>query len=311
MPYIALAKTVLIDEAHRFKHVDWVVPTLAHMGKRVYVSFNSGNTALIPWPGAGELLAHADHVEIRRGTCLKRGCRRNAPFTAPIPTDQRRGASGLMVGPMCRGCLNRLRLSAITGQPTRPPTRDTLVGQAEGRVESLARPTRPTGPTPHDPKVPRNDDSPRGTIVVTPSPDRSIVVDRATLLPGPEMYQELMAGISEMGSLTLPSFREASRLVTMAREGEDPQIPQGQDQRGRPPTQSYLVHRGEPSTPTTLDDRLPSLPEPSVKGLVRLGPPPPLPRRAWEALSAIGKGERIGRRWGGYRPSIPCGSLTS
>ena len=85
MPYVALTRMVLIDEAHHFKNMEWVVPTLTHMGKRVYVSFNSGTAALTPWPGAGELLAHGDRVEIRRGTCLSKGCRRNAPFTAPIP----------------------------------------------------------------------------------------------------------------------------------------------------------------------------------------------------------------------------------
>ena len=114
MPYVVLTKTIMINEAHRFKNVDWVVPTLAHMEKQVYVSFNSGNTALIPWPGAWELLAHADRVKIR-GTCLSKGCRCNAPFTAPIPTDQRGNTGGLAAGPMCRVCLNRLQLSAITG----------------------------------------------------------------------------------------------------------------------------------------------------------------------------------------------------
>ena len=281
MPYVALAKTILIDEAHRFKNVDWVVPTLAHMGKQVYVSFNSGNTALTPWPGVGELLAHADQIEVRRGTCLSRGCRRNAPFTAPIPTDQRGGAGGLTVGPMCRVCLNHLRLSAITGRPTRPPTRVILAGRAEGRAEDVTRRPALGGPKPRNPDPPRNEGSPPGTIVVASSPKRSIVVDRATLLPGPDVYQELMAGVSEIGSLTLPSFREPSRLVTAARESEGAKGPAGlgppeppidpaepsapgrtvytQDPQ-RPPTRSVRAKRkrvsatetAPPSTPTDL-----------------------------------------------------------
>ena len=227
MPYVALAKTILIDEAHRFENVDWVVPTLAHMGKQVYVSFNSGNTALTPWPGVGELLAHADQIEVRRGTCLSQGCQRNAPFTAPIPTAQRGGTNRLTVGPMCRACLNHLRLSAITGRPARPPTRVILAGRAGGRAEEVTRRPAPGGPKPRNPDPPRNEGSPLGTIVVASSPERSVVVDRATLLPGPDVYQELMAGVSEMGSLTLPSFRDPSRLVTTTRESEGAKGPSG------------------------------------------------------------------------------------
>ena len=156
MPYVALAKTILIDEAHRFKNVDWVVPTLAHMGKQVYVSFNSGNTALIPVAGCQRTTwPMQTMIEIRRGTCLSRGCPRNAPFTAPIPTAQRGGTNGLTVGPMCQACLNHLRLSAITGRPTRPPTRVILAGRAEGRAEDVTRRPAQGGPKPRRPRSPK------------------------------------------------------------------------------------------------------------------------------------------------------------